>query len=145
MRDSIDRSSSALGLLARVVAGLAVLVIVPPVACVGLHHLRHPAPLGRSTGAILAHIDAALPSGTSEDSARRFLHAHGATVSGYTAAEAPRWYAHDTLWARGAVLNGRLPSVTRDLYVWDGFVTLYFTPAGTLARREAHLSAVNPL
>ena len=145
MPDSLDRSTSALGLVLRLLAGAAVLLVVPPVACVGLHHLRHPAPLGRSAEAILAHVDAALPPGTALDSAQRFLERSGAELSPYSAAEAPRWFAHDSLWAQGPVVVARLPAVTRDLYVWDGLLTLYFAPDGRLVRREAHLSAENPL
>ena len=63
----------------------------------------------------------------------------------YSATEAARWFALDTLWARGPVRVARHPAITRDLYVWDGLLTLYFSPDGRLTHLEAHLSAQSPL
>ena len=145
MRDSLDRSISAPGLLIRLVLGVALLALVPPVACVGVHHLRHPAPLGRSAKEIGAHLDADLPMGTSVDSARRYLEAHGAEVSLYDVAEASRTFANDASWTHGAVLVARLPSVNRDFHEWDAVITVYFTPSGGLVRHDTVLDAVNPL
>jgi hypothetical protein len=145
MSDSLDRSTSALGLLGRLLALVAVILVVPPVACVGIHNLRHPAPLGRSEEAILAHLDAALPPGSRLESAAQFLTQRGGDLWRYDSTDAAHTYGQDTLWAQGPVLAARLPAVTRGLYVWDGVVHLYFTPDGRLARRTAHLSARDPL
>src|SRR5690349_9680467 len=107
MRDSLDRSTSGLGLLGRVLAVLAAIVIVPPVACIGIHNLRHPAPLGRSQNSILSHLDAALPPGSRLESAQRFLEQHGGDLWRYDSADASRAYGQDSLWAQGPVLAAR--------------------------------------
>lgn len=145
MADSIDRSTSVAKLFLHLLAGLAVLVVVPPVACIGVHHLRHPAPLGRSAAAIRAHLDVALPPGTALERAQRFLTAKGIEASLYRDADAEQSYGRDADWARGPVLVALLPSVDLGLNEWDAIVTLYFTPDGRLAGRTAVLTAVNPL
>ena len=143
--DTLDQSTSALGLLVRVVIGFAFLIVAPPFACIGLHHLQHPAPLGRSAEAIQRRVDAALPMGTSVDSARRFLEANGSVVSVYDTADARRSYGADSRYSGGPVLVALQQAVTRDIYVWDVVVTLFFTPRGELVRGEAQASAANPL
>ena len=143
--DTLDRSTSALGLLARVVGGFAFLIVATPFACIGLHHLEHPAPLGRSADAIRRRVDAALPMGTTVDSARRFLEANGSVVSVYDVADARRFHGADSRWSGGPVLVAVQRAVTRDIYVWDVTVTLFFTPGGGLVRGEAQASPANPL
>src|SRR3954462_6121392 len=124
MADSIDRSTSAAKVFLHLLAGLVVLLVGPPVACIGVHHLRHPAPLGRSAAAIRAHLDAALPPGTALERAQRFLTTQGIEASIYRDADAEQSYGRDADWARGPVLVAVLPSVDRDLYEWNALVTL---------------------
>ena len=138
---------SAVGLLWRLGLTLVVLAVAPPLACTGVHRLTHPAPLGRSREAMLRHLDAALPPGTTIDSAARYLRRLGLTVDRYSTAEASRavFGRSDTLWAHGPVLEGVQPAIDRGWDVWNGYFVLYFTPHGTLAHRDAHLVAVSPL
>ena len=145
MRDSIDRSLSAFGLLWRLLAGVALVCLVPPVACAGVHNLTHPAPLGRSRAAILRRVDAALPPGTTADSARGFLRAHGVAMDVYSAADLELSGSRDSLLAGGPIVIGVMPAVSRGLYVWDAHLLLYFDRRGQLARRDAQLHAQNPL
>lgn len=144
MRESLDPAATR-GLWWRVPAIIAVLVITPPLACVGVFNATHRAPLGRSRSAILAHVDGALPRGTTVDSAERYFAARGVSVERYSPEEAARAFSSDSLLAVGPVLLAIEPAATRGLYVWDGFVRLYFGVDGRLVRRDAELSAESPL
>jgi hypothetical protein len=54
------------------------------------------------------------------------------------------WLGLGLFWFLG-VLFVVQPAITRGLYVWNGYVTLYFGPDDRLVRRDAKLVAVNPL
>ena len=145
MRDTLDASYSMFGQAWRVLALIAALIVVPPLVCGGVHRLRHPAPLGRSTEAMLERVDRALPSGTTIDSAGRYFRALGLETEVYRAADVARALRGDTLPVGGPVLIVVQPEMAWSLGAWDGFVTLYFTPDGRLARRAAYMRARSPL
>ena len=141
MGDTLERVEP-LRLALRVVLLLAVLIGVPPLACSAIHELTHPAPLGRSSDAMLEHLDKNLPTGTTIDSAGRFF------ASQHLAIETPRsldGYRSDPLFAGGPILIAIQPMITRGWYVWDGQMVLYFSPDGRLVHRDAFLNARNPL
>jgi hypothetical protein len=143
MSDSLD-SSALRGLWWRVPLLLALVVLVPPIACNAVFIATHPAPLGRDRDSILANVDRALPPGTSFDSAGRYFEGLGLGVDRYTAADAERSFRGDTLLAGGPVLFVVQPATTRGLYLWNGYVKLYFGADDRLVRRDADLIAVNP-
>lgn len=144
MVDTLDQSVSLSGLAWRTVLVIAAVCAGVPLACVAAHNATHPAPLGRSAEAMLRRVDQALPPGTTLDSAKRFLRAEGVEFGVYSPVEAARFMA-DSLRAGGPVLTAVQPAITRRLYVWNGYVSLYFAPDGRLVRRETRLSADNPL
>jgi hypothetical protein len=147
MPDSLDPAATR-GLWWRVAALFAAFVAVAALACVAVvavFDATHPAPLGRSRKAMLARVDRALPPGTTVDSAERFLRAVGVRFERYPPDDAARAFPHDSLLAGGPVLLALQPGAARDIYVWDGAVTLYFGPDGRLVRRAAELSAESPL
>ena len=147
MRDSLDRSITWCSVAWRTAGILLSLVIGVPSGCVALHNATHRAPLGRSERAILRSVDTALPLGSSIDSAAAFFNARKVDFIRYryVPSEVSRWYPGDSLATGGSVIEAVLPGVTRDLYIWDGVLTLYFSMDGRLAARQAKLSAVNPL
>jgi hypothetical protein len=152
MRRTLDPSASPLGLLRRTLAVVGAVVVVPTIVCLGgerIHEYRHPAPLGRNADAMRRHVDSVLPPGTTVDSALRCLRSLGVTTEVYSAADASRQFAGDTLFAGGPAIlavYADTGSVFSGVFGgWIGSVTLYFSPSGRLARRDASTSAASPL
>ena len=142
--DLLDRDATR-NLARNVIIAIAALVVLPPVACVGVHRLTHSAPLGRDAIAIHRTIDRDLPVGSSLDSAMRYMRSRGVQFRvDSTERDLSRQRA-DSLFANGPILRAFQPSADRDFYVWNANVRLYFDSTRTLRAREARLSAQNPL
>lgn len=147
MRDTLDPSLTFFGLFGRVLAVCAAIVIVPALVAVtgeSIHDYRHPAPLGRTTEAMLERVDKALPPGTALDSASRYLRSLGLSEELYTAADASRRLRGDTLLAGGPVILAVHADTAGWFGGWVGSLTLYFSPEGRLARRDARVSVLDP-
>ena len=147
MRDGLDRAGMD-GLGRRMLFGLTIVVLLLlllPFACTGIHHMRHPAPFGRSAAAMLQSLDRKIPPGSTVDSAVKVLNTHEIEYAIYSDSQAIRRYQRDSLFAGGPVVVAVQPQMTRRFNVWSGHITLYFSGEGRLAGRRATLSADSPL
>lgn len=147
MRDRLDRAGTG-GLAWRMLRGLAIMVmllVLLPFACAGIHRMQHPAPLGRSTDAMLRSVDAKIPLGSTVDSAIKVFRSYNLAYDIYADSQRLRRFEDDSLFAKGPVLIAVQPQMARWFYVWSGHLTLYFNDERRLVGRQAYMSADSPL
>ena len=146
MRDGLDRAGTE-GLGWRMLRGMAVMIlllILLPFACAGIHRMQHPAPLGRSTEAMLRSVDDKIPLGSTVDSAVQVFRSYNLEYDIVLANERLQRFERDALFAGGPVLTAVQPQMTRWFYVWSGHLTLYFNEKWRLVGRRAGMSADSP-
>ena len=122
----------------------ALLLVGLPVGCFGVHHISHPAPLGRDVPQIERTLDRAIPLGTQFDSVSRFLEASSLPFG--VCASTDMRCAGDSLFAGGPrIIASQAGTQWMLIYTWRAVVELYFDSTGVLRSRRVKLSAETPL